>query len=205
MEKKFARPDWKRISRFEQTKSPLFLPDIPQNLHSIAMPPLPPLPHPDNLHLRAAEGWLELGDPSESLAELEKIAPVHQSSPFVLMVRHAIQARNQQWELARQSASRVRDQYPDIAWGHFHLAFSLHELKQTQAAYDILKPVLTRFPKNQLMRYNLACYACQLGKHAEAMQWLKQAIKLPGEIHHLKQQALADPDLEALWPQIRAL
>jgi hypothetical protein len=39
------------------------------------------LEHPDSLHLRAAQGWLELGDHLEANEELERISPplrVHQ-------------------------------------------------------------------------------------------------------------------------------
>jgi tetratricopeptide (TPR) repeat protein len=64
---------------------------------------------------------------------------------------------------------------------HFHLAYSLHELKLTQAAYETLRPVVDRFPEEWRMRFSLACYACQLGKLEEAMMWLEKAMALAGK------------------------
>jgi hypothetical protein len=34
-----------------------------------------PLEPPDSIHLQAAQGWLDLGNPIEANEELEKIAP----------------------------------------------------------------------------------------------------------------------------------
>ena len=52
---------------------------------------------------------------------------------------------------------------PENPWGPFHLAFSLHELKRTQEAYDTLIQVVDKFSNEHMMLYNLACYSCQLG------------------------------------------
>ncbi len=48
------------------------------------------------------------------------------------------------------------------------------------------------------MRYNLACYECQLGNLKEAREWLKQAFNL-GDAKQMKLAALDDPDLQPLW------
>jgi hypothetical protein len=61
--------------------------------------------------------------------------------------------------------------------------------------------VADRFPDNYTLRYNLACYACQLGDLKQAWQWLSKAIDLAGKTD-LRQQALDDPDLEPLWTRI---
>ena len=90
---------------------------------------------------------------------------------------------------------------PDNPWGPFHLAFSLHELKRTKEAYEVLIPVVDKFPEHDLMRYNLACYCCQLGDLKEAMQWLEKAIDLAGK-KDIRLMALDDPDLEPLWTKI---
>jgi hypothetical protein len=52
-----------------------------------------------------------------------------------------------------------------------------------------------------IIRYNLACYACQLGNLKEARHWLKRAIDLAGT-KQVKLMALEDPDLEPLCKQI---
>jgi hypothetical protein len=51
------------------------------------------------------------------------------------------------------------------------------------------------------MRYNLACYACQLGNLKEARQWLEKAFAI-GDSKQLKLMALDDPDLEPLWREV---
>ena len=62
-------------------------------------------------------------------------------------------------------------------------------------------PVLDKFPKEYIMRYNLACYAAQLGNLKEARDWLQKAIDLAGT-NEVKLMALNDPDLEPLWREI---
>ena len=34
-----------------------------------------PVEPPDSFYLSAAQGWMELGDPAEAQAELDKVAP----------------------------------------------------------------------------------------------------------------------------------
>jgi hypothetical protein len=47
-----------------------------------------------------------------------------------------------------------------------------------------------------MIRYNLACYECQLGNLDSAKLYLEQAIRMnPG----FRKQALDDPDLDPLW------
>jgi len=64
-----------------------------------------------------------------------------------------------------------------------------------------LLPVVDRFPKEHIIRYNLACYACQLGNLKQVRDWLKKAIKL-ANTKDVKLMALNDPDLEPLWKEI---
>jgi len=99
-------------------------------------------------------------------------------------------------------AQEVRQQLPDDLWGHFYTAYAQHELKQTSAAYQTLKAVVAQYPEDYLIRYNLACYACQLGELEEAMRWLKLAMDLGGK-RDLTALALDDPDLKPLWGQIQ--
>lgn len=75
------------------------------------------------------------------------------------------------------------------------------ELKRTREAYGVLISVVDKFPDEHLMRYNLACYSCQLGNLKEAYQWLEKAIDLAGK-KDIRQTALDDCDLELLWQEI---
>ncbi|HEV2693560.1 MAG TPA: tetratricopeptide repeat protein [Verrucomicrobiae bacterium] len=162
------------------------------------------LPHPDDKHLEAVEGWLGLGNWREAEAELKNIDPGHRLHPFVLEMRYKIYEQSKDWQQAAVVAENLRELLPENQWGHFYLAYSLHELKRTQEAYDTLASVIPRFPEHHLMRYNLACYACQLGKLDESLTWLKKAIKLAND-KEIRAMALTDPDLKPLWPQIKKL
>jgi len=155
------------------------------------------LSHPDNHFLRAAEGWLELGCPMEAVRELDAIHAENQLNPDVLKLRWQIHARGGHWEAALAVAQTITTMTPRISFGWLHLAFSLHELKRTQEAYDTLKPVLERFHDNWLFRYNLACYSCQLGKIDEARHWLEHACALGNE-QEVRKLASADKDLAPL-------
>jgi hypothetical protein len=51
------------------------------------------------------------------------------------------------------------------------------------------------------MRYNLACYACQLRDLKAGWEWLLRAVDLAGSTK-VNKMALEDPDLEPLWRDI---
>ena len=54
------------------------------------------------------------------------------------------------------------------------------------------------------MRYNLACYECQLGNLNQAREHLKQAFALKGG-SDLRADSISDPDLEPLWQSIKLI
>jgi predicted Zn-dependent protease len=160
-----------------------------------------PLELRDQRHLDAAQGWFELGSCIEATEELEQITPDMRGHPSVLEVRFHIYAAAKKWEYAAEVAKAIAELVPESPFGFIHLAFSLHELKRTQEAWNVLLPVVEKFPKEHLIRYNLACYACQLGNLKAARDWLQKAIDLAGT-NEVKLMALNDPDLEPLWKEI---
>jgi tetratricopeptide (TPR) repeat protein len=154
--------------------------------------------------LFAAEGWLELGNWREAEEELKNIPPDKQHCPAVLVLRFQIFAKALQWERASETAKEIATTTPDDSFGWVHWAYALHELKRTQQAYDVVSSVVARFPQEATMRYNLACYSCQLDKPEEAMGWLKQAFTMDEE-KKFRELALEDQDLKPLWKQIRGM
>ena len=162
-----------------------------------------PLEVPDSHHLLAAQGWLELGSPTEAAAELGLISPVHQRHPDVIEVRWTWHAHSRQWEAALEAARELVLAAPDRASGWLHQAYALRRaagggLPQAQ---EILLPAVEKFPKEPIIPFNLACYACQLGQLDEARKWLKRAMKVGGR-ESIKLIALADEDLKPLWPEL---
>jgi len=61
--------------------------------------------------------------------------------------------------------------------------------------------VVDKFRTNATLRYNLACYECQLGRLEQAKLWLEKAFQL-GDAKAMKLAALDDRDLEPLWKEI---
>lgn len=157
---------------------------------------------PDAFHLNAACGWLELGNAKEAAAELENISPRHRRHPDVLEMRWQIQARLDRWDHSLPIAEEMCRVAPDRPQSWLHKAVSLYRIKRTQDAWDTLLPMAERFPKSWVVAYDLSCYACQLGHLDKGRSWLRKAFSLAGK-HDIKSIALADPDLELIWPEIR--
>jgi predicted Zn-dependent protease len=161
---------------------------------------LKPLEPPDSLHLKAADGWLELGNEVEANEELERIAPALRVHPIVLEMRWKVCAKSEKWDLAAEAARSMTAILPDVSWGWIHWAYSLHKLRHTKEAWEVLSTVADNFPEYTIC-YNLACYCCQLGQIVEAWQWLEKAIDLADK-KDIRAMALADPDLKPLWNDI---
>ena len=163
-----------------------------------------PLCPPDTHHLSAAEGWLELGDPDEALAELEKITPSMCGHIHVLSLRWLVFARLKQWTVCVEIGNSMVAAAPKLQFGWIQRSFALHELKKTKEARDLLLPVVEKFPKDTTIPYNLACYECQLGDLKAARRWLEKTLAMKGA-KMIKRQALEDPDLAPLRDEIAQL
>lgn len=151
----------------------------------------------DQRTLRAAEGWLELGDWRSALDELENISPALRNHPDALNLRWSIHAKAGNWNACVDAGATLKAHAPDLEIAWIHHAYALHELKRTQEAWDSLSPAATRFPSAPTVFYNLACYACQLGRLGEARTLLEKAFGL-GDADLMKLDAMNDPDLAPL-------
>jgi Flp pilus assembly protein TadD len=160
-----------------------------------------PLEPPDSHHLRAACGWLELGNPGEAAAELQQLSATVRMHPATLEVLWRICAANRRWEEAVEFGRLLVRLDPNEAAGWLHRSYALHELRRTEEALKLLVPAAGQFPKESTIPYNLACYCCQLGKLEEARAWLDHAARIRGRMD-LRRLALEDPDLKPLWPEI---
>lgn len=155
----------------------------------------------DMRQVEAAQGWIGLDDLVEANEELERITPEMRGHPSVLVIRYEIYSTAKKWEMAAEVAGVISRMLPDESFGWIHLAYSLHELKRTREAWNVLIPIADKFPKETTISYNLACYACQLGNLKDSMKWLERAVDLAGR-KDVRTTALNDPDLEPLWAQI---
>jgi len=165
-----------------------------------------PLDPPDSHHLRAAQGWLELGDWREATGELERIGPELRSHPDVLDVRFHICAEAGNWDAAAKIARELVQISPTEAQFWISHAYATRRMPGggIPQAKEILSEAQRLFPKERIISYNLACYDCQLGNNTEAGKWLAIAFDL-GDAEQVKMMALKDPDLKPLWPEIAKL
>ena len=164
------------------------------------------IPPPDIHFLNAAQGWLGLDCPDEARIELNAIAPELQSHPEVLDVRWQLHTRQQDWQAALQVAQLEIKTRPDESSGWLHHAYALRRASRGGLimAWGALLPAAQKFPKEPVIAFNLACYACQLKQLETAREWLDRAVKAGGR-EEIRKLALADDDLQPLWPEIKAL
>jgi hypothetical protein len=165
-----------------------------------------PLDVPEMHCPSAAVGWLELGNVAESEVELAQISPPHQNHPDVLEVRWLVYAERHQWSEGLRVAQILCETEPGRSSGWLHRAYALRRVPDgsVQKAWDALLPAFERFPDEAIIPFNLACYAAVLHDRDAARVWLKRAMKIGGK-DKIKEMALADPDLELLWDEIRQL
>lgn len=158
-----------------------------------------PLQPPDIFHLRAAQGWLELGSHLDANAELENIAPELRAHPAVLELRWQIYAKEKKWDACRDIAEAITRLSPDEPIGWLHLAYAARRATggDEQAAFDALFPVAEQFPEVWEIPYNLACYSSMLGNLEAAQSWFKKAMAI--EKKAVQSLAIDEPDLKPLW------
>src|SRR5580658_8876242 len=162
-----------------------------------------PLEPPDSHYVSAATGWLELGNCQEAAAELAGVAPSLVQHPAVLELWYDIHSHASRWDLAFETASALAKVTPDDPQAWTKLAFATRRKPGggLPPAKEILAAARQRFPSEELIAYNLACYECQLGNLPQARDLLRAAFKL-GDPALLKRMSLRDPDLEPLRPEI---
>jgi tetratricopeptide (TPR) repeat protein len=152
------------------------------------------LESPDRHYLNAASGWLDLGNSREARGELERVGVLGQAHPEVLELRWRLEAEDKRWAESLLAAEKLIGVDPENPSGWIHRSYSLHELKRTREARELLLKVVEKFGAIPIIPYNLACYACQLGDLTEARQWLTRAEQLLGK-ERLREMAAQDADL----------
>ena len=150
-------------------------------------------------HLRAAEGWLGLGDVISASDELEEITPGARAHPVVLSMRYRIYAKAEKWSMAAEVAEGLTAMLPGEPGNWIHLAYATR--RKTGGGVPDAKRILlvaqVKFPRDWHFPFNIACYCAQLYQFDEAKKWLKKAIEI--ETKTVQKLAVNDPDLKPLW------
>ena len=155
------------------------------------------LPNPDQHSLRAAEGWLDLGNAAEAGAELDQISPDYARHPDVMHLRWQIYRKAAQWEACFEVAGVFTKTSPTDPRAWTSLAQTLYHTTRVHEAYDVAVSKITSFPTYWPLYYDAACYACLTGRLPQARQFLQLASAFGNEAE-VKLLASQDPDLEAL-------
>jgi predicted Zn-dependent protease len=159
------------------------------------------LTHTERFYLDAAEGWLMLGNPTEAHEELERITGDNAYHPAVLSMRWQVYAAARWWEAAFVVSKALCELAPHSSDTWICQANTLRNYKGVIDAWSLLLSVVNKFPNDAIIRYNLACYASQMGLLEEACAWLVQSFEREESVQ-LKLAAVYDPDLQPLWEKI---
>lgn len=166
-----------------------------------------PLEPSDHHVLSAAEGWFELGNPAEALAELATLSEAASRHPAALELHWQILAQQGAWDLAVPIAEDLIRSAPASSAGWLHRAYALRRASSggLPQAWSALYPAAELFPGESLVAYNLACYATQMGRQDEGWEWFLRAIQISGDGRALRLMGLRDEDLKPLWGRIKSL
>jgi uncharacterized protein HemY len=155
----------------------------------------------DVRHLRAAEGWIGLGDCAAANDELERISGASRAHPDVLQLRWRICVHADKWDDCLDIATVLTTATPKRLFGWIHRAHTLDKLGRTQEAKDLLVSVADKFESSSTIPFHLARYCCGLGQLDEAKHWLGKALLAADgvqELARLRNLAIEDPALAPL-------
>jgi tetratricopeptide (TPR) repeat protein len=145
--------------------------------------------------LNAAVGYLNLGMPQDAWNELEDIEAKDRARPEFLKVRVEVCRALKPWEMMAEVSNHLRKIEPDDVGHPLNMSYAVRRFKSEAEAADILSLALRRYYDDALVRYNLACYWCVMGRVEEAREMLETAFKKDKSLREL---AETDEDLAAL-------
>lgn len=162
----------------------------------------------ERAHLRACQGWLELGEYSEALRELNRV-PRSMAGHFeILRLRYQIYSALGQWDwayLVSETAVQLWSSMSESWLWRAHAARCLPS-GGLERARELLQPAVERFPEDALIPLNLALFESQLGHVVEAREWLHVAGergKRQGILTQITSFIASDPALAKLWKEKR--
>jgi Flp pilus assembly protein TadD len=99
----------------------------------------------------------------------------------------------------REVAKRLAEFQPDDIQWTISLAYATRRADSIQAAKELLLNAESRFPREAVIKYNLACYLCQTGDIKTARNYLTKAFEIDLS---WRMTALEDEDLKPLWESL---
>ena len=111
---------------------------------------------PSDPFVKAAIGFLELGDPLAAWDELEQIPAENRAEHVVLVIRHEIYMALERWNEAVEIAQHLVQADPDEPMLFVNLAMAEVKKSGYGVAEGILRDALVTFPDHPNINYNLA-------------------------------------------------
>lgn len=162
---------------------------------------MPELTSEQSARVRAADGWLRLGNVQEADAELAHIPADQAEHPEVLQARWRAACLKENWADCERIARRLTELEPESRFGWLHLADTFFRMGRPQDAFTTLHGVLGRFEANPTFPYHLARYACAMQRFDEAALWVATAAEL-AEPGVLLGRARNDPALAPIHDRL---
>jgi|ERR1700736_3186912 tetratricopeptide (TPR) repeat protein len=150
----------------------------------------------DVRHVRAAEGYVELGMFREADAELRELDSKCPILEETVVLKLCIYAGLHDWDKAQELASKLAEHDPDNAQWAIWSASAAYRLQSVETAKGILLQALETHPDNANIHYNLSRYETRLQHFKTARRHLARAIQLDPRF---KLVAIDDDDLQPLW------
>ena len=138
-------------------------------------------------------GFLELGMPEDALAELDEVPA---GNSLALHLRVDILFRLKDWSTAAAICLPMTEQEPSDPQWWIQAAYAQRRARSIQEAEMLLLAGLTRHPANELILYNLACYACVLGRIGEAREYFRRAAAADPDV--MLEMGIEDSDLDGI-------
>ena len=153
----------------------------------------------DKMKLRAALGYIELGMLKDAALEVGELSTETADSIDGLILRLELAQRSGTWTKAERIARKLTKLQPDEPDWSIALAYAARRAHSVETARTILSQAVSKFPREAVIHFNLACYACQLGEIPIARDCLRRAFALD---RTYIVTALKDQDLRPIWPEI---
>lgn len=149
--------------------------------------------------LRTAEGYAELGMHEDARRELLSVPGTFRHKRLYLEKAIEVYRLAGNWQKCRELATQLITVDPMNVGGYVTHAYATRRADSLPEARKILLRAEKLHPREAIIKFNLGCYAAQLGEHENAVTYVKQAVELDDTYLKL---AAKDPDLEPVKAQL---
>jgi len=156
------------------------------------------LSEPDCFYFAAANGWLELGVPSEAVREISLLSRAAENDADILCFKCKLFLVAREFEKAQQAAQKLLERQPDDLDGWLTLAESVWQIEGARNALNCLEKRRQFYSENYRFCLALSRYFALSGDVDNAKEWILNSLSVGGK----PADARAFPELH---PHLRSL